>query len=428
MFRRGSTSTWLAALWLAVFTTTPVSARAQNADWNSTGQEAHLRAVRAERGELLREALAQARPGEEQLARLRAAWRTPGTSAGTFPSLGAMMDAVRELRGDAPGPLQRLADSLDLQPVAGAFSASAERGPVLRVRVYPLYPIDAAGDFHLSLYWVAPDGTETRARRESVAESALAQPGFEMFVRAPASEPGLWHLIPEVERDGSSARGVPVPVPCLEGPLEVPETPTLHQEEQWLRIEWQLLLERGLRSARGVDAAKRDLDVFARGELDLSPLWDGAGEFPSGWMTSAPDARRVLLLVCPTQEAPGAVFRASDPWGQVLRRPDSVGISTIVRVGGEPSLESVVERTRAVYPELPIVLVVRGDGAARLSVEYLARPAPAVEAVVVGGSPVDLERHWGDGPWLVVGNGADAWSTDGDLPGRVADWLEDQGL
>lgn len=424
---RISFSTWVSRA-IVVVLLAPL-ARPQNADWDSTGQEAHLRAVRAERAELLREALAEAAPDEEQLTRLRATWRTPGSAAGSLPSLGAVMDSVRRLEGGEPSRLQQLADALDLQPVPGAFATQTTgRGPVLRVRVYPLYRRGPVGDVHMSLYWRAPDGTETRARRESAAESAFALPGFEMFVRAPVSEPGLWHLVPEVEREGVTARGVPVPVPCVAGPLEVPAVPTLHLEEQWLRIEWQLLLERGLRPARGVLAPRRGLEAFARRELDFAPLWSGDREFPTGWTTLPEAPQRVLVLVCPTEEAPGAVLREDSPWRALVDSPYSVCLSTSVRVRGEPSLAGIVELARANHPELPLVLVVRGDGAARLSVEYLGRPAPAVDAAVVAGSPVDLERHWGEGPWLVVGRDADAWSTDEALPGRVASWLLEQGL
>jgi hypothetical protein len=107
--------------------------------------------------------------------------------------------------------------ALELRP--GAFEAREEdqgRGEFTTVRVLPLWETRAPPEeFVVNLWWLGPDGQELRARGEPVLYTALALPGFDMYVRPPASAPGMWSMVPEVGYEGERVRGVPVAVECV---------------------------------------------------------------------------------------------------------------------------------------------------------------------------------------------------------------------
>ncbi|HVS09628.1 MAG TPA: hypothetical protein VMS76_07110, partial [Planctomycetota bacterium] len=148
--------------------------------------------------------------------------RQAGAGSVAPPSFEALARARRALERE-PDPaqersdLRRLADALDLIAVPGAFEPAAEGpGQALTVLVRRLYRTGTHAGVELSLVWIAPSGEEHAARREPVEAAALEGDAFPMYLRAPLSEPGLWHLVPVVERDGVALRGSPVPVECVE--------------------------------------------------------------------------------------------------------------------------------------------------------------------------------------------------------------------
>src|SRR5262249_7068973 len=115
--------------------------------------------------------------------------------------------------------LERFADALDLRVVPGLFSAEVpdELGTPLTVHVLRLGLQRLVGQVELGLTWVAPDGTESRARTEPFPADAF-DAEVPAYLRAPRGPPGMWSLVPELRRGTTAARGAAVPVWCLPGP------------------------------------------------------------------------------------------------------------------------------------------------------------------------------------------------------------------
>ncbi len=201
--------------------------------------QAHVRCAVFERqSELTRrwsEADADARAAA--LAALQAA-RPPGAGRMTAPTLEAMSRALlaleiakspRSAEGQALETLralERQARGVDLR-VAPAFflphdpSASAAgagqaaRIQPMTVRLASIASSDPPRSVQAHLFWISPTGERTRARSEAAPAELFTPEGFDMYVHAPASAPGRWQLVLELEKAGQVASGWRVEVECI---------------------------------------------------------------------------------------------------------------------------------------------------------------------------------------------------------------------
>lgn len=324
-------------------------------------------------------------------ARGRARGLLRGRGAAGLPSLYSLSamtltEAYRQLADGTPpherSPATRLAESLDLRVVPGAFSAGrAERGEEMIVRVLPAYTNALRGELpeelDLGLVWIAPDGAERRARREPVHRAAMRMPGFEMYFRAPASEPGRWWLVPEVTLGDDVGRGIPVAVDCIANLF--PRYDAIPPTEGALRALLERVLVQGERDARYPDvsallapgAAER-LAVHAPcaavpedpATFELAPP---AGAEPADLKTS-----EIVVLLTPGLEDPewALTGRAGAAWRSLAEEHGARVVVTgrPVRGLGEPDLLGLLASLRETWPDARLTVVTRGRQASELGI------------------------------------------------------------
>ncbi len=412
----------------------------------SLGTE-HVRALRLERSAALLEAWTRAEPDARAAAHasLRAA-HPRGAPAGAPPTLQAVDAARRVLEDPAAKPARRdlclLVDALDVRAVPGAFPPASEGlGQALTVRVSTLWDVSAPGDVDVELVWIAPDGARTSARREPIGARAFTSRGFEMYVRAPLSEPGVWHLVLEATRGAETVAAAPVPVACVAAPA-APEVDD--PVAALLAEDFAALLEAGSRTALPPGVA-RPLGV--------------AYEDPRGtewaWSVRADEAPRcAIVLLAPPEEAAEAIL--AEPLGSLWRE---VGAELGARVlsarlpyplgsNGRPDLARFLRELpglRGLADDVPIHLVARGMSTVHLvpGLAGASAGAPASLAGVVL-TAVAPKRREGSAPvgfrTLIVGGpepdaaattpGAEHVAADGpplltdlELPRLVGEWI-----
>ncbi len=293
----------------------------------------HTRAASAERARLFMDAWLLADEPARAAARLELAASTPAGGPVSAPlSPRALSRAWRTLvdSGSAGrgGELEELALSLDLRVTSGFFE-SREEGPgeVTTVHVRRMWEAAASGEVVVSLHWLPPPGAgedarEVRARREPASPRAFEAAGFDMYVRPPASAPGRWQLVADLERGERRVRGVPVLVECLE---RAPEAialarEALADEQQLFAPVAQGLLACALSGARLPAGLPPSLcrDILRdplRGDHDAQPrpvelaFETSAGE--ARWLWSwwpARPARMAIVLLASEAELPEALF------------------------------------------------------------------------------------------------------------------------
>jgi hypothetical protein len=356
--------------------------------------ERHLRNAYVER----RAAFERAWLAADDAARARvredfAERRRGGVPAVHHVSAADLATLTRELEGaaraDAEAWGQRVADALDLRVQPGAFEpARGERGEPMIVRVLPLRAPGQGGadEVDLSLYWVGPDGREVRARTEPVHRDAFVLPGFEMYVFAPATDPGDWRLVPEVALGEERWRGRAVPVACV--------------RDLFARFDravadgapgaWKDALRRGVE--HGVrDATWGPLsELLERGAAAPAPPQRSAVAgvaAASVALAPAGEARGIVVVVVPRAEDPewslvgprGAAWRALPAAGQHL----VLTAAPIVAARGASALE-LCAALRALQPGLPLTLVVSGGDVGRLPIALAAAGGePPIDRLVL---------------------------------------------
>ena len=418
----------------------------QNVSRKSLEYEEHLRAVRTERTLRFQSAWGQADDGlreeaEGALQRLRAR----GAPLGSRPSLGALAEATRVLEGrlsDGASETRRelieLADSIDLHVVPGAFeAASSGRGEYVVARVYRLYGAAPSTDIVMTLYWVSPEGEETRARRETVARDAFLPPGFDMYLRAPLAEPGAWQLVAEVASDAhrDGVRGEPVPVECVPeldsrfGDAVQRARSNSSQALRFLAGELQRRLEGGTRRERGLSVSEelRRLEAWPPSGPGpdfwiehTDPTREGSVTRPLAWVSEpAGDPSAIWLLPAPSQDALGALFAQTGGVSWIAAAESAKAVLASVRfdLRQEFGLREMAARIRRRYPGKPLVLIARGDAVARLSFAFLQGTAPAFDGLVLNGFSGELAATFPVVPTLQVFPGGD--EVAGDLESRV---------
>lgn len=389
------------------------SALAQGLPRNTPWQLRHLQTVRVERTQRFLDAFDAADEARRAPAlRLLEELGRAGAAPGALPDIAALDAATRVLAGAAPesvrqDALARFADALDLQVVPGAFEPAHEgRGEPLVVRVYLLYPAALDGEVELMLLWRAPDGRELEARSEPFASTAFGGAGFDMYLRAPLSEPGTWRLVPEVrqrppegpdahggpgDEAARSARGAGVEVACIAGfaarvralRSAEPEGPAGGVQGDDALGDLLRLLGHGLRSAQALAPAEL-LERLEHGEFagvperlaGLDPRLSAWGLFgeggasesaaPGGTAAAAPDVVFVVLVA--HGETAAALFHGprGAGWSELARAP---GHGVVALEAARAPREVLVEALRDLARRRPgaaLCAVALGDAASVL--------------------------------------------------------------
>lgn len=358
-------------------------------------QGLHAEAVLAERTRLFLDAWIQADDVERARARgLLASLRRSGAPASAPPSLPALTRAWRSLEGPqgeagnaAVAGLAALADALDLRAVPGFFAAREQGlGEVVTVAVRRLWAVPTPARLVVTLWWLPPAGAEgaveLRARSEPATAQAFEGAGFEMFVRPPASAPGTWSLVAELEQEGVRVRGVPVPVECLpDPPAAIGLAREVLDDPRALRAVAQGLLacaRSGARLPAGLlpsqGTALLQARMRARPGMQPQPIAlafrgkDGREHWAWAWLPAEPPCA-VLLLLAPQHEPAEAVFQGElgRLWRAAAHDLSALVLSAHLPRAGVSAEDApqVLERLRAAAEELvgklPLVLVSRGD-------------------------------------------------------------------
>ena len=438
----------------------------------------HERIVVAERAlELLEAWIASDEPRRAAARAVLAAGRPSRGPAVAPATIEALVGAWRELGGGGlHGPLpeslaedqrglQSLADSIDLTLAPGAFAARrAEggegRGEAVVVHVRTLFRPRSWADVELALTWIGPDGREIVARREPV-ETPLFQDGFPMYVRTPVSAPGAWRLVPEVSRDGRSARGTGPEVECVLDLTERAERALASEPGTEVDARVRTLLE-GLiaNGARGTVALapssmlallERPPDEFAgpRPVERAFTLRDGSSRWVWSYRPSGAVERAIVLLAPEGQPADLALARTvGSRWRELAAEQRALLLSSeLPPSGADRAIAEHLERLAALAREAGVpdsgelLLVARGDAAQRISV-VRAEQLPFDAVVVSTVLRADPARFLPGLPRLVItpgGSQGPPTAADGDLtvlagenetilndpglPARVAAWI-----
>jgi hypothetical protein len=394
--------------------------------------------------------------------------RPEGAGVATLPKLEAILEATATLaaRPAAAGDetearradLERIAVALDLAPSPGAVeSASEGLGAYVTVRVRPIVPLDVTEAFSLALYWIAPDGGETRARREPVEPGVVGASGFEMYLRAPLSGPGRWRLVAELERGGVAVRGRPVDVDCV--------------ADLGLRIEGVLAPDAGTGEARAylaraladhVRQGSRTAACLSPGEM-LAALESGleraaaagtpvpveraftdvAGVEHWMWSWKPPgELARAILIASPLAETPDAPLSGAlgAAWRAAAERVRAELLATHLPLDAVAT-RSLLARVRERAGKRELVVVTRGDSLARLQIAMPTGDPSLADALVASTviASTSPAHPLAPLPRLVVAPAADRASgpgfegvagasfallNDPALPGLAAAWIE----
>ncbi len=372
----------------------------------------HLRNLYVERRLALEDAWQQATEADRKRVRAFArSNRAGGQPALYAASAQALTDTRYLLSGSETSVSEltlqsRVACSLDLMVLPGAFGAvDRDRGEALIVRVLPaytrLYQRALPEQIQLTLIWVSPSGEEVRARREPVHRSALVLPGFEMYFYAPPSKPGTWHLVPEVEWDGVSGRGVPVAVQCVRGLFDrydqLVSGTTATDAGRWGLESLERILLHGARDAG--DPPVEDLLNGAEPSPSLRSVhaWAGKGTCYQLQPQEETDVRGMVVVVSPVlHEAAWALVGAEGRGWQTLAEDHNQRVVLTelpISHSRGPDVLDLIRRMRQESPDLPLTLVLHGSGLGRLQLALLKHQGePPFQRLVVDsvlwGAPV----------------------------------------
>lgn len=321
----------------------------------ASGPQAHLEAVVAERHEALERRLVEldASLVERTLART-------GIAPLSWPDRRRLDRLRRELDafdgGGSVGQLERLVDDLDLRVVPGVWTAADDRGPVLRVRVAPLAPVDCPPQVGLSLVWVAPDGGRSVARQIAVDRAALVDPGFDAWVRAPLGA-GFRELVVELDHGGEVARSAPIRLEAVERfdqrLADLDREGFSPAQRHWYS-QLQAAVTEGHRSSDGLPASTL-LEALEGGSDAHLPAPIGGPRGPLA-MGDPRGKGPVVVVLCAPGEAPGGLFRGArgDAWRAALAEHGAT-LVPLAADSGEVDIEALV----AAFPGRALVVLPR---------------------------------------------------------------------
>lgn len=330
---------------------------------------------------------------------------SPGAPAELLPSLGAIQVATAVLEGapsvdllgeDAAAVLALQALSLDLRVRPGLVEAKRTGRPAsLTVDLAPLYELRSSLDVDLSLVWIGPAGEELVARTEPIGARAFSVQGFQMFVRAPLVEPGLWHLVPELRprvEDPDAQPGAMLLAPVRGRPVPVP----IVAPEPGVAGLVQRLGDAALTGGRSALVALLETgERLAPSPYQLASDWLESGlvqpQVPAG--LPDPDTAPVLLLVEPRDRAGGPSFAGTvgGAWLEAARSSGRHLVATAPVGAGESPR---VTEACASFGDRDVTLVVFGDAILATQLEFLRNGAPAIDRLVI------VARMWRPTPTM----------------------------
>lgn len=340
--------------------------------------------------------------------------RPTGSGVAAGPTLESLYFAWRQLLDDEGEggelaetvEMQRLAAALDLVVTPGVFAARAEGlGEALTVHVRPITPVTAfapKNDFFLALEWITPIRAQERARREPIGPAALRE-GFDMYLRAPPSQPGTWQLFGMAARDeaGSIAGHVPaVRVDCIGDLAQRVERAWQPRDGEpagraHLRRAFELLQHFGLRTTPSLGGARLLETIEGWSSAEAPPetavplevaFTDASGAEHWLWCSRpSAQARGTLLLLGSQRESVDTAFAGGvgAAWRDVARR-FSLRLCATHVPHDLHAIQPLLERERA-RAEGQLIVVVRGDTLGRFGAVMQGREDPPFDALVLSG-------------------------------------------
>ncbi len=300
---------------------------------------------------------------------VRSAANPSGASLGKG-ELEALLEVLDPLDEEALTVDQGIAGALELRVVPGAFESRVDGlGEAVTVHLTRRSAALPAADSVVSLYWVAPDGSKTRARREGIPAGVLGAGHFEMFIRPPVSEPGRWQLICEVGLDEEAGWSRPVVVECigkLSARREALKSSPRVELDGWTPLQSleQLCLSGIRHPVLGASALLELAERGSHGSLKAMRLESGL-EFHLS-LKSEPRGSLVIAggsTYSPLELAAGA---CSEAWER-LAESERLRVIFIdlpfVAKGGKPSMVMRLKEIQAERPDQELHLVAFGDAA-----------------------------------------------------------------
>ncbi len=331
-----------------------------------------------------------------------------------------------------------LLDSVDLRVVPGAFNARKEgRGEAMTVRLTSIWdslvPKEEEGTLEVSLVWTSPSGEESVARREE-ANVMNMEDGFDMYIRPPVSEPGVWHLTLELGTPVGLVRSGAVAVECVRDLPALQESLSSHGNSPiatQLKSRLDLLLEYGIRIASTATIASwvEDWKSPQQNALGLHAFDGALVGVPADLfvqLNQKPDAKGVLLVLVKENESPVDLFNGarSAAWAELAEACD-----LRILAGRVPLSITSAESLAACLAQLeqntsgPIYVLGRGEAGQLLPSILAKNPELPMDALILSetlGAGGDLPEGLAC-PVLRVASGLTAASNDASESGEGAD-------
>ncbi len=443
---------------LVAFCLSGARAAAQTIPEHDPRQARHRRVLLAESMDTL--ARIWSSVPDEQRGVLASGWLEPGAGALELPSLEFFQDqaAGRPLEGDLrpSESLARLARSIDVQVVPGAFEAGSTTP--LRLRIWPWRLPSISKSVTIRVVWIRGWSDREEARRATVDAGAWRAPGFDLFVTPPEGAPGthlfrvevafssapeIWAVTRDFQVEGVEkfeARVATVRERFLGGEFSEEQNPEARDLLD--------LVDAGTRSPHAESVAAR-LAALEGGAPSFGPLGLGAGSrAKQAWRLVSPAEQRsggVVLLISPKGYPADAVLRGAQgtAWQAFAKR---TGFDCVSVPATEPAELEALAESLGLADADPLVCVPRGGAALGFLLGLVGGEAPANYSWVLqrsGPSPIpsrvsDLAR----GLWLVDADSMSAQAsgvqtapreasplaTDFSLPRLLGDWIERGGL
>ena len=305
----------------------------------------------------------------ELFSGLRSAANPTGGSLG-FKELDALVEVLAPTASELLTVAQGLARAIDLRVTPGAFESRVEgMGEAMTVHLTRRSAALPEGDSVVSLYWVAPDGTESRARSEMIPAGAFAAGSFEMFIRPPVSEPGSWELVCDVGLGEDVGRSRSVGVECLNelnARREALKNLPRQELSGWTPLKaLEALCVRGIRHP--VLGASELLELAERGSsgaLTAVRLESGL-EFH---LADSPQAKGSLVIAggstySPLELAAGVCGEAWERFAESEQLRVIFIDLPLVAKGGRPSMAMRLREIHDEHPDEALHLVAFGDAA-----------------------------------------------------------------
>lgn len=387
-------------------------------------------------------------------------WLEPGAGALELPGLEFLQDqaAGRSFEGDPPprGSLARLARSIDVQVVPGAFEAG--NSTPLRLRIWPWRTTSVSESVTVRVIWTGGPFDRTEARRATVDAGAWRAPGFDLFVTPPEGDPGTHTFRVEVAFSSAPERWVATRDFTVEG-VEDFEARAASVRERFVsgEITEELLpdardlldlVDAGTRSPNTAPVVDR-LEALEGGLPTLGPLGLGVGSrAQQAWRlatTADQPSGGVVLLISPKGYPTDAVLRGAQgaAWQAFA---DRTGFDCVSIPSTEPDELAARVADLGLSSADPIVCVPRGGAGLRALLALVGGEAPADYSWVLqrsgsGSIPSQMSDLF-QGLWLVDSGSepgpaeaaqtapreASPLATDFSLPRLVGNWIESGGL